>query len=292
MPASAVQQRIPELWHAADVARADTYNGPWGAERAPDPKATYSFVHAKTHGVSPGMTVRDPHGVEWSVKEGEEGPVEVTVSRVLSAVGYHQPPVYFLPTFSLRDEKGRTHIAGGGRFRPHDKTLKDLGEWSWQQNPFVDTKPYQGLLVILMMFESSDLKNSNNSLYELKEPREGAAHWYVVRDIGTSLGETGRLDPKRNDPEIFEQRKFISGLHGQYVEFSYHGWHQELFRDRITADDVRWASVLLGKLSDHQWADAFRAGQYDSDVAQRFIARLKEKIAEGRSLEQSSRSAR
>jgi hypothetical protein len=230
------------------------------------------------------MTVRDPHGVEWSVKEGEEGPVEVTVSRVLSAIGYHQPPVYFLSPYSLVDEKGRTHVAGGGRFRPHDKSLKDRGEWSWQQNPFVDTTPYRGLLVILMMFDSSDLKNSNNSLYELKEPREGAARWYVVRDIGTSLGETGRLDPKRNDPDLFARHKFIAGVRGRYVEFSYHGWHQELFRDRITVDDVRWASELLAKLSEEQWAGAFRAGQYKPDVAQRFIARLHEKIEEGRRL--------
>jgi hypothetical protein len=229
------------------------------------------------------MTVRDPNGVEWSVKEGEEGPVEVVVSRILSAVGYHQPPVYFLRTFTLRDDKG-TRIAGGGRFRRHDKTLKERGEWSWQENPFVGMKPYQGLLVILMMLDSSDLKNSNNSLYELHEAREGAKQWYVVRDVGTSLGETGRLDPKRNDPVIFEHHKFIDSVKDGYVSFSYHGWHQELFKHRITPDDVRWACDLVGKLSDEQWASAFRAASYDPDVAKRFIGRLKEKIAEGRSL--------
>jgi len=276
---------MPELWHPADLAAVDTFHGPWGAERAPDPQAVYDFVRKKTHGVSPGLTVRDPHGVEWSVKEGEEGPVEVTVSRILSAVGYHQPPVYFLGSFNLHDAEGRTHVAGGGRFRPHEKTLKDDGEWSWQQNPFVGTKPYQGLLVILMMLDSSDLKNSNNSLYELKEPREGATQWFVVRDIGTSLGETARLDPKRSDPALFERGKFITGVHDGFVEFSYHGWHQELFKHRIKPDDVRWASELLGRLSDEQWADAFRAGGYQPDVAKRFINRMKEKIQEGRNLE-------
>ena len=135
-----------------------------------------------------------------------------------------------------------------------------------------------------MMLDSSDLKNSNNTLYELKEPREGATRWYVVRDVGTSLGETARLDPKRNDPEIFERNKFIESVHDGFVEFSYHGWHQELFKHRITPDDVRWASELLGKLSDEQWADAFRAGAYEPEVAQRFVKRLKQKIAEGRGL--------
>jgi hypothetical protein len=283
-PTAVAQQHMSELWRPTDIAAADAFNGPWGAGHGPDPKAVYTFVHEKKHGVSPGLSVRDPRGVEWSVKEGEEGPVEVTLSRVLSAIGYHQPPVYFLPTYTLHDAKGRTHIAGGGRFRPHDRTIKERGEWSWQQNPFVGTKPYQGLLVILLMFDSSDLKNSNNSLYELKEPREGATQWYVVRDIGTALGETGRLDPKRSNAELFERQKFIIGHEREYVEFSYHGWHQELFRRRITDADVGWASDLLGRLSDQQWADAFRAGAFEPDVAQRFIARVKEKIEEGRSL--------
>ncbi len=285
MPAAAAESRLGELWQEPDVRHADLMYGPWGAERAPDPKATYTFVHAKTHGVSPGLTVRDEKNIEWSVKEGEEGPVEVTVSRILSAVGYHQPPVYFLPIYSLKDAKG-TRMAGGGRFRPHEKDLKDRGEWSWQQNPFVGTKPYQGLLVILAMLDSSDLKNSNNSQYELGEKREGAKRWYVVRDLGTALGETGRLDPKRNDPELFEHLKFISGVHGQYVEFSYHGWHQELFKERITVGDVKWACDLLGRLSDDQWSDAFRAGAYQPDVAQRFITRIKAKIQEGEHLGQ------
>jgi hypothetical protein len=45
------------------------------------------------------LTVRDPQGREWHVKQpphteqSAEGPVEIVLSRVLSAVGCHQPPV-------------------------------------------------------------------------------------------------------------------------------------------------------------------------------------------------------
>src|SRR5437762_5655586 len=60
------------------------------------------------------------------------------------------------------------------------------------QNPFVGTRPYQGLLVILLMFNSSDLKNTNNTLYEVGD---AIRHWYVVRDLGAALGETARLMP-------------------------------------------------------------------------------------------------
>ena len=52
----------------------------------------------------------------------------------------------------------------------------------------------------------------------------------------------------------------------------------------ITPDEVAWACELLGRLSDKQWADAFRAGGFDPGDANRFITKLKEKIDQGRSL--------
>ena len=278
------RQQLAELWREPDaLASADLFYGPWGKERAPDAKAIYTFVKDKTHGINPGLTVRDPDGTKWSVKQGEEGPIEVTLSRVLSAIGFHQPPVYFLPSFAV-DRKDWVERAPGGRFRPTLKGVREESSWSWQQNPFVGTRPYQGLLVVLMVFDSSDLKNSNNSIYRLRQEREGATQWFVVRDIGTALGETGRLDPKRGDPGLFERQTFISKVKDGYVEFDYHGWHQELFRHRITTADVRWSCDLLARLSDEQWAEAFRAGGYKPDAASRFIRVIKRRINEGRQL--------
>jgi hypothetical protein len=280
---------LAEFWQRPnDLASRDLFYGPWGKERAPDPDATYTFVARKQHGTNPGVIVLDPVGREWHVKQpphndqGAEGPIEVTLSRVLSAVGYHQPPVYFLPSLSIADTKG-THAEPGGRFRLDEPSLKHAGTWAWQQNPFVGTRPYQGLLVMLMMFDSSDLKNENNALYEVKKHGGGVDRWYVVRDLGTALGETGRLAPQRGNPEIFEREPFITGVKNGFVEFNYHGWHQELVK-RISPMDVAWASEWLGQLSDQQWSDAFRAGGYEPALADRFIGRLHQKIAEGRRL--------
>jgi hypothetical protein len=276
-----------QLWEKPrDLQARDLYYGPWGPERAPDPHTTFTFVAKKQHGTNPGVTVTDPQGHEWHVKQpphnnqGAEGPVEVVLSRVLSAVGYHQPPVYFLPAFTMTDASG-THEEPGGRFRLHVKSLTKEGAWSWQQNPFVGTNPYQGLLVILMMFDSSDLKNVNNTLYEFTTSDNEKQTWYVVRDLGTALGETGRLTPKRNDPDIFEREAFITGVNSGTVEFNYRGWHQELVRHRITPEEVHWASDLLAGLSYQQWLDAFRAGGYEPAVAERYVRRILAKVAEG-----------
>jgi hypothetical protein len=283
VPPQQAQAHMRELWDPPDdIAVQDMKVGPWGSEHAPAADKPFHFAHVKTHGVSPGFTAKDDDGTEWSVKFGDEAHAEVVLSRVLSALGYHQPPVYYVGHFKLTDDKG-THDQPGARFRPKVKELKDLGEWSWQQNPFVGTTPYQGLLVILMVFDSSDLKNSNNTLYEYKPKGDDLQLWYVVRDLGTALGETARLDPKRNDPDIFERHKFISAVHDNgYVEFSYHGWHQELYKNRITAQDVQWACDLLGRLTDQQWTDAFETAGYEPPVAGRFIAAIKDRIDQGR----------
>ena len=281
---------LTSLWEPpTDLPHADLFGGAWGRENAPDPNALYRIVEEKHHGINPGYTVRDPEGHKWSVKlapidgEPSEAPVEVVLSRVLSAVGYHQPPVYYLASFKVADDWG-TRTEGGARFRLHHKKLKDKGEWSWQQNPYVGTQPYQGLLVILLLFNSSDLKNENNTLYQYRTG-DFVQSWYVVRDIGTSLGDTGRLAPRRNDPAVFAREPFILGVRDGFVEFNYRGWHQELVRNRITPADVRWAGRLLSGLSPRQWADAFRAGGYAPAEANQFIRALAARIAQANSFD-------
>jgi len=69
---------MDELWEEPkDLARRDLFYGPWGKELAPNPTASYTFASAKSKGVSPGFTVMDEQGTEWSVKQGAEAQVEV-----------------------------------------------------------------------------------------------------------------------------------------------------------------------------------------------------------------------
>ena len=277
------------LWiEPSDLASRDLYYGPWGAEHAPDPNGVFTLVERKHTGVNLGMTVKDDKGREWSVKQpypgglDSEAPVEVTLSRLLSAVGYHQPPIYYLRAFTLKDDFGKK-VEVGGRFRLKDSSLKETGSWKWEENPFVGSKEYQGLIVLLTMFNSTDLKNSNNSLYEYRDG-DLVQQWYVARDLGAALGDANPIAPRKSHPESFERTPYILGVSNGHVQFAYNGWYKNLVRDRITPEEVAWASDLLGGLTDKQWADAFRAGGYEPAVANRFIAKLKEKIDQGRAL--------
>src|SRR5437899_10399887 len=89
---------MAELWQQpADIVRRDLFHGPWGGERAPDPNATYTFVERKQQGTNPGVTVQDPLGREWQVKQpphydqGAVGTLTVSLTRFLLVVGTHKP---------------------------------------------------------------------------------------------------------------------------------------------------------------------------------------------------------
>jgi hypothetical protein len=162
--------------------------------------------------------------------------------------------------------------------------LKSRGIWPWHKNPFVGTAPYNGLLTLMMILNSTDLKDDNNALYEVEgPPRQGARHWYVVKDLGASLGETGKMDPRRGYIDGFEKEPFITGVDQGKVRFGFRGRHQELL-EQIRVEDVRWMCERLEKVTDRQFRDAFRAGNYSEEITARYVARIRQKIKEGLAL--------
>jgi hypothetical protein len=280
------REQLAELWVEPPPGR-DLYWGVGGERLAPNPAATYKVLEVKRGGFSMGLTVEGPGKRKWSVKMPPEAPTEVVASRLLWGIGYHQPPIYYVGTWNA-DDAPDANPQLPGRFRESKPDLHglDAGDiWSYYRNPFIGTRELNGLLVLQVMLGNSDLKDEQNALYTLKQPFEGAARWYVARDLGQSFGRTGVIDAPRGDIKVFEQTPFIKGMAGQYVRFEYRGRHGVLI-DHMTAGDVRWICERLQRLSEAQWNDAFRAGGYAPETAARFIRRFKQKIAEGLALGQ------
>jgi hypothetical protein len=274
--------QLAELWQEpADIARRDLYGGPGGARNAPNPQTKFRIVELDKKGFSRGYDVEDERDREWSVKTGLEARPETVVSRLIWAVGYHQPPTYYLPTWQA---EGSTVPMAAARFRLDTPGPKKVDDWYWNTNPFVGTREFQGLLVLMIMVNNWDLKNTQNVLYDVegaKPPR-----WYVVRDIGASLGGTRWFLPGTRDHLVdFEREKFIRDVDKGLVKFYYRGaWREPYLKAGVHVEDVAWICGWLSKLSDAQWKDAFRAGGYSPEESARFIKRMKEKIAEGLSL--------
>lgn len=276
---------LAQLWIDPQGAARNLFDGVGGRRRKPQPERRYEVLERDTGGYSITYRVKDERGDEWSVKIGPEAQPEVVASRIVWALGYHQVPSYFVERWTAVDH-GHAQVLGGGRFRPRTKDLglESKGSWSWQSNPFVGTRAYNGLLALMMIINSTDLKNDNNELFEQKDgSREEARLWYVVKDLGASLGETGRFDPRRGYLAAFEREPFVAGVKDGLVRFAFRGRHQELL-DHISVDDVKWTSERVLRISDDQWHDAFRAGGYDPATANRFVARIKQKAEEGLAL--------
>lgn len=131
-----------------------------GTHRIPD--AVFTFIEEKQGGFSPGYDVRDSHGREWKVKMGLESRTEVVASRIVWAVGFHQPPIYIpapLETTGGPDPGTQE----GGRFRPVLDSLDKGDDWSWPE--------------------------SVCRVEALSWPQAG--RWFVVRDLGHTLSGCG-----------------------------------------------------------------------------------------------------
>jgi hypothetical protein len=275
---------LAELWVEPAGEARDLIDGPGPGGPRPAADARYHVLDTDTAGYSISYRVKDERGLHWNVKIGPEAQTEVVTSRIVWALGYHQLPSYFVERW-IAVEGGEERLRGGARFRPREMGLDDRGTWSWVDNPFVGSRPLKGLLVLMMLLNSTDLKDVNNERYDVEDgPREGARHWYVVKDLGASLGETGRMDPRRGFVDAFEREPFITDRRGQHVKFGFRGRHQNLLAD-ITVADVRWTCERVLKITDAQWRDAFRAGGYRDELANRFITRIKQKANEGLALQ-------
>ena len=278
-----------ELWvEPADLERRDLFRGPADGPAPPAQNGAFEFVAKDTSGRSPGYDVRDSAGTVWSVKLGPEAQAEVVSSRLLWAIGFHQPPTHYVASWTLKGgpEAGPQ---GGGRFRPEIDQWKSLGDWEWAEFPHANTAAYGGLLVAQMIINNWDLKDSNNKVVE----RAGATppRLYMVRDLGASLGSNEQAkwlrwtqlriaQGSKNDVEGFEGSGYIDGVEDGFVKFSYSGPNKPLV-SKITPAHVRWTSLLFARLSDKQWQDAFRAGGYSPEDTARYVAKFKVKIAQG-----------
>jgi hypothetical protein len=246
---------IARLWQEpTDIATRELFYGPGGAELMPGGSETFTFIAADRSGYSAGYDVRDANGLEWSGTQSGLQP--------------------------------------GGRFRPKLPNRKVVGEWSWYENDFINTQPFNGLVVINVLLNNWDWKTSNNKIHEIVDEGQPVGRVHLVQDLGASLGKTsypkllswlpmrGLGQGSRNDLEDFEAQGFIKRVEGDRVDFFYRGIHASLI-EQLTRSDVVWTAQLMSRVSDAQWNDAFRAAGYSDDHGRRYVAKIKSKIDEG-----------
>ena len=125
-----------------------------------------------------------------------------------------------------------------------------------------------------------DLKDSNNKTVQTEKSRADVSDGqiYYVADLGATFGSTGSFwrlfrfydDPpagSKGRPEAYSKQRFIQGVRNGEVVFNYKGKNRAALMG-IKVENARWMGDLLGRLSDKQISDAFRASGFnDSEVA-------------------------
>ena len=213
---------------------------------------------------------------------GPEARTEVVASRIVWAMGYHEPAVYYLPRFALRDN-GTVKTEGPGRFRLKPSTQKSMGAWSWRSNPFFDTQPFAGLFVLMAVINNWDIETPQNAVYRTSAKGASPEYQYVIKDLGASLGKTNWWLPgTRDDIEGFEREPFIEGISGNRVRFHFRGaWQEPQLLDSVAPVNLRWMCERLARLTHEQWLDAFRAGGTRPRRPNDSFGGLEQKIDEG-----------
>jgi hypothetical protein len=275
---------MPELWsEPTDLAQRNLL---WGSGRPSDQPSTmvqYKVLRLDETGYSAGYDVIDPDGRLWDIKVGKEAQSEVVLSRILWALGYHQPPTYYLAGWQL---VGTWKFEGDpARFRL-ESDYESEGEWKWLENPFSGSRPMNGLIALNVLLGNWDFKTSNNRVYRFRDAGGVSARRYVVQDLGASLGKPSPIPipiGSRNDIEDFEEFTLVKEVRGSEVWLNYLGPHGDIVEPLHTAD-VIWACELMNRLGDSQLSDAFESAGYAPELRDRFIRKIRAKIREGLAL--------
>ena len=278
-----VPRGVPIFWTApTNINSRNLYLGPGGAAMRPN-LSRIAFLEEDKGGYSgTKYRIRDGAGREWVAKIGKEAQSEAAAVRLLWAVGYETEVNYLVP---------RLTIPGKGTFedvrleaRPDSEKRQD--EWKWEDNPFIGSRQFQGLKIMMLFLENWDIKDSNNEIIQVKGTSKLR---YVVSDLGATFGKTGGLPVlwtitrSRNNPEDYEKAKFIEEVEGDLVKFRYSGKKKDIF-ENITVADARWMGNWLSRLSRAQIRDAFRAANYNREETATLSQAVLDRVAQLRAL--------
>jgi len=296
------------LWRApSDIASRDLYYGPGGREH--EPRGTMTFEKEDMDGTNPKFIVRDAGGVKWTVKLGNEARPETVASRLVWAAGYFANEDYFVA--DLRVEGMPSHLRRGSKFatlegarnarlKRHESGMEKAGEWSWRDDPFTDSREWNGLRALMALMNNWDLKDVNNVILQDKKTGEQI---YMISDLGASFGAPAHIFPNRrskDDLEKYEKSRFIRRENARFVDFSNPGRpalvympafpsyirrvRMEWLGKHVPRADAKWMGELLGGLSKAQIRDAFRAAGYSPNEIDQFASVVEARIAALRDL--------
>ena len=284
-----VEDGRPVLWEdRGDIAALDLFWGIGSEEGQPRPP--FAFDKEDVSGTNPKIKVIDANGVKWNIKFDEEVHGEVAASRIVWACGYMVEESYFVPAGKVAGvtklDRARKFVGADGSFRDGmfekrpDNIARRRNNWTWTANPFVGAKELSGLQVLATMLNNWDAKPTNNNVLGMFDADGKIVDYYIVADWGGSFGKMSALFTySKWNLADYNRQGFIDGVSSNRLKLHYRGRSQGAFRD-VPLDHARWFAGVIGRLTDVQLREAFRAGAGTPQEIEGFTARLRQKINE------------
>jgi hypothetical protein len=279
-----VKNGQPVLWQEpTDIESRDLFYGIGGREGAPDPAGKFTFLadHGSPNDSNPKIDVKDERGRIWTVKFGPEVKAETTATRIVWAVGYHVDQDYFVEQATI-DGFSRLE-ARNMRFERDDDGWKKVGRWDWRNNAFVGTREFDGLKTLMALLNNVDLAETNTKIVR---PKGGAEQLvYYVNDLGASLGLTKDPSESKGAAKDYVKNDFIAGVKNGEVDFRITRRLANQVLNGVKVEHARWMGNLLGRLSDKQLTDAFRAGAFSESEVATYVKEVRDRIKQLQNLE-------
>jgi hypothetical protein len=172
-----------------------------------------------------------------------------------------------------------------------ERSFKKLDDWSWFDNPFVGTREFNGLRVLMALMNNWDLKQQNNAVYQVG----GRELRYLVSDLGGTFGKTGGdWTRSKGNAEDYVESRFIDRVDRGAVDLVLHSRPPALYavavpyyvkrvRMENVSEDIprahaRWIGGLLDRLSENQIRDAFRSAGYSPSEVNAYARKVLDRI--------------
>jgi hypothetical protein len=291
------------LWvEPSDIESRDLFYGIGGKSGAPDTSGRFKFIERKTGGYSPKIIVEDEKGNKWTAKYGSEAKPETAATRIVWAAGYHVDQDYYLKDVQIAGWNGPTQDF---RFELDHDGYKSDGGWEWKSNPFLGTREMDGLKVLMALVNNFDLKTDNNKIvHPDKKSGESNEKIYYVNDLGATFGSTGnwftsipligelpaalfKSAGSKGDPKEYEEGKFIQEIRDGKVYFHFTRRKARKAIGGVKIENAIWMGDILGRLSDKQISDAFRASGFSDNEVSIYLKIVKNRITQLQDLKHS-----
>src|SRR6185503_10581804 len=221
-------------------------------------------------------------------------------TRLLWAAGYVVDEDYYRPGIRVvglpRLARGQEFVTDegvvtGARLERQSGGGEEAAGWSWHDNPFVGTREFNGLRVMMALVNNWDLKDVNN---RVSDTADGGAQ-YGITDLGATFGRTGNIITRsKSVAKDYAETKFIAKVTPTHVDFVMQSrpifpfvFHLPAYRERtrmqaivkgIPIADARWLGDRLGRLSLEQIRDCFRASGFSPDEVETYAQAVRQRI--------------